>query len=141
MKFKILTGVHSFKNPKAGEPNQPKSVKYEVGDVFESDIDLVRRYGPERFAYVADVRPVTAPKPVTPLVEPPAPKVEPGTVIVAPPESEATAADGEPTLDAAWGDLEKKTKDELLEIGEAEEVDLSRCKTKHEMVDLLRKKK
>lgn len=69
---------------------------------IESDVDLVERFGPAKFAY--------ADEPVQPQAQP----------------------------QDQWADLEKKSEKQLRSLAEFEEIDVSKAKTKQEIIELLR---
>lgn len=67
MRFKVLAGQHiqgDKTQPIVKETGKHPSKTYDVGSVVESDIDLAKKHGYDKFQLLADKRSSPSPKPV-----------------------------------------------------------------------------
>lgn len=120
-KFKLINAQHIIRNPawdptkEKGEGN-PKSLVLEPGAIVEG-VDLDRKH-PNKFIRVDDSSPVVS---LTPRKSP-----------------EPTTGGAGRDLDKEYGPLDRMSADDLKEVAAGEEIDISECRTKAEILKKLR---
>lgn len=158
--FKLMSGGYECKDPtKKNEDGSPVKLKYKIGDIIETDIDLAKKFGPEQFLLVAAgpraKKPLLPTANVPPKEPAPPPPVPPGQQAGTTADNDqdprgseggddpATAAELTEAADKGspidqYEPLEQKTVAQLKEIAETEEIDISGLKHKDEIVKALR---
>lgn len=80
-KYRVLKGAHALPNPEPTEDNMAPVILRGRGQIVESDKDLVKKFGADKFELVQEAQPVVAPPSPAPVSKP-APAVEPSAAKV-----------------------------------------------------------
>lgn len=120
-RFRLLEGKHAEKVPGAVPP-EPRDIMYVVGDVFDSNYDLDRRYNapgyPPKFERVSIHVPTTASQ------------VKPA----APVDTEAVRANAPHIDEDSLETFSEMSVQELQAHAISEEIDIAGCNTKEELI-------